>query len=139
MDLSKTRLSDNMEIDCMGLRANVAGPAGDAALACQAEVQDLRAAYEAMPRPKTSLRVGNFNGFVHEVVKEANKADDTWASEIGSLFRLFSGSGASLVTDPKQFEQRTQALKTAYEKEVQLFKTDPQEGMTIRFNPFDIP
>lgn len=141
MDLSKTRLSDNMEIECMGLRASVAGPAGDAALACQAEVQDLRAAYAAMPQPKSALRVGDFNGFVREVVKEADKKSDSWALEVGSAFRAFISGGQSLVRDPKHFEERTQALNEAYAKEMQLFKDDPLKAMTItrKFNPFDIP
>lgn len=44
MNLENARQSNNVEIDCLGVRTRIDSPAADAAFACQAEVS--RAARE---------------------------------------------------------------------------------------------
>lgn len=142
MDLKEVRLSDNFEIDCLGLRTHISSPAADAALACQGEVQQLRSAYEAMPYPKSALKVGSFNGFVDDVVDNIEKDEKGSLDNVVDFFRHLTAGGKRLVTDPQLFDKRTQSVKTAYEYQMELFKTDRTAAMTIhrRTNdPFYVP
>lgn len=112
------RLSDNVEVDCLGLRANLNGPAGEAALACQAEVQSLRGSYVG-----SGGIAGIINGSEDRASRSINdftmrsiKADDKLPPSLWTfLWQLYAGKDGmdsnGLVVDPKLYRNRLDALK----------------------------
>jgi hypothetical protein len=112
------RQSDNVEVDCLGLRANLTGPAGQAALSCQHEVVQLRGSVA-----NAQDIAGIISGSEDEYQRQDEKAPDSlWTT---FLSQLYNGKDSmdkdgmdkdgmdkdGLVTDPKRYRHRLDALK----------------------------
>lgn len=125
MDWKNARRSDNVEIDCLGLRTNINSPAADAALACQAEVTALREKYT------TPSGIGAWIPFLSSAVSSETFQDDltkfmgTGKQHSEPLAGLYiesfmlgpsAASELGLVDDPKLFEIQSSDLRKALKK-----------------------
>ncbi len=109
MKLDGRRLSDNVEVNCLGLTANLSGPAGDAAWACYNEVQNLRQTYTNPEHPLMNTAV--FGVEVKKVIRAAEASEEENA-QTKSLV------GRDDVTDPLAFIIRADELREALERRV---------------------
>lgn len=117
------RPSDNVEVDCLGLRANLTGPAGQAALACQHEVDSLRGSFVSGQGIAGLINGSDdrYRSLVEDFTTRSMKEDDKLPNSLWTfLYQLYAGKDGrdknGLVVDPKLYRNRLDALKAEISK-----------------------
>lgn len=117
MKLEGRRLSDNVEVECLGLRASLTGPAGDAAWTCLSEVYALRQAYTNPAQGPRLMNEAVFKVETNRVVREAEEAE---AAGKGFMGRVETGTvdDNGMETDSLKFLIRADDLREALERRI---------------------